>query len=302
MKIINPLKIITRPEYLFRPDQVFHRLKRIIKHPNQEGECVVLPWGDKININVEETIGAGIWAYGIFDLIVGELITRLLDKDERALDIGGNIGQFTLLMASIVGSNGMVKAFEPHPVLFNKLEKNCIGYINGAKNLEIYNIALGSSSGEAVLLVEADFSTNSGTSRVANNLSSDESGIIIKIAKLDEIIEQDDFIGVCKIDVEGHEKEVLKGASNLLENRRIRDILYEDINYNNSPLRSIFEGYGYTIFSIHTDIFKPRISPVTNHVNFKIGQEGENFLATLEPSRAIKRLSTCGYKVLKSIE
>ncbi len=260
---------------------------------------VPLSWGGSIKVNPYETIGAGIYWYGVFDLIVAEVISRLLDKDETCVDIGANIGQFSLLMANIVGVNGSVLSFEPHPVLYTKLNQNLKEYTK--KGIaHVYDIAIGEETGEGFLIEADGFSENQGTSRVDFKNSEGNIKHKISIKKLDSII-LNNKINVLKMDVEGFEEFVLKGAIKLLESRSIRDIIYEDLDYQKSSVTKILKQFGYTIFSLHTSIFKPRILPLKGEVVFKIGQEGENFLATLEPARAIKRMQTWGYKSLRKI-
>ena len=299
---MNPLKIFLRPEYLFRPRQILHRLKRVYHTPKPSGEIVVLPWGDSIKVFTNEIIGSGIWCYGVFDLIVGEAILRLLDKGETALDIGANIGQFSTLMARRVGLNGKVISFEPHPDIYQELITNCSPAINIQKTLQAHNSALGKNSGSGVLIIPKEFGGNRGTSRVGTAWPKEEDTIKIKVETLDEECEELGSIGVCKIDVEGHEAEVLKGAVRTLQQKKIRDILYEDVGLANTELRTILVAAGYTIFSLHTDIIKPRISAITEKAPFKSGQEGENFLATLDPDRASRRFNGVGWKALRKVQ
>ena len=299
---MNPLKIFLRPEYLFRPRQILHRLKRVYQAPKPSGEIVVLPWGDSIKVFTNEIIGSGIWCYGVFDLIVGEAILRLLDKGETALDIGANIGQFSTLMARRVGLNGKVFSFEPHSDLYHELVTNCSLYINIQKTLRAHNSALGKNSGSGTLIIPKEFGGNRGTSKVGTDGPKDGDTFKIKIETLDEVCEALRSIGVCKIDVEGHEAEVLKGAARTLRQKKIRDIIYEDVGLANKELRAILIEAGYTIFSLHTDIIKPRISALAEKKPFKKGQEGENFVATLEPDRAIRRFNAVGWKTLRKLQ
>lgn len=299
---MNPLKIFLRPEYLFRPRQILHRLKRVYQAPKPSGETVVLPWGDSIKVFTNEIIGSGIWCYGVFDLIVGEAILRLLDKGETALDIGANIGQFSTLMARRVGLSGKVFSFEPHPDLYHELVANCSLYINIQKTLQAHNSALGKNSGSGTLIIPKEFGGNRGTSKVGTDGPKDGDTFKIKIEALDEACEGLRSIGVCKIDVEGHEAEVLKGAAKTLRQKKIRDIIYEDVSLANTELRAILVEAGYTIFSLHTDIIKPRISAFAENKPFKKGQEGENFVATLEPDRAIRRFNAVGWKTLRKLQ
>ena len=299
---MNPLKIFLRPEYLFRPRQILHRLKRVYQAPKPSGEIVVLPWGDSIKVFTNEVIGSGIWCYGVFDLIVGEAILRLLDKGETAFDIGANIGQFSTLMARRVGLNGKVFSFEPHSDLYHELVTNCSLYINIQKTLRAHNSALGKNSGSGTLIIPKEFGGNRGTSKVGTDGPKDGDTFKIKIETLDEVCEALRSIGVCKIDVEGHEAEVLKGAARTLRQKKIRDIIYEDVGLANKELRAILIEAGYTIFSLHTDIIKPRISALAEKKPFKKGQEGENFVATLEPDRAIRRFNAVGWKTLRKLQ
>ncbi len=299
---MNPLKIFLRPEYLFRPRQILHRLKRACHTPKTSGETVVLPWGDSIKVFTNEIIGAGIWCYGVFDLIVGEAILRLLDKGETALDIGANIGQFSTLMARRVGLNGKVVSFEPHPDIYHELITNCSLAINIQKTLQAHNSALGKNSGSGTLIIPKEFGGNRGASRMGTAGPKDEDTFKIKVETLDEECEALGFIGVCKIDVEGHEAEVFKGASKTLREKKIRDIIYEDVGLANTELQTMLLAAGYTIFSLHTDVIKPRISAFAEKAPFKRGQEGENFVATLDPDRAIRRFNGVGWKALRKLQ
>ena len=120
---MNPFKLFTMPQYLFRPRQILVRLKQAVAGPPPESAQVRLPWGDLITIRPRETIGALIWYYGVFDLVVTEAICRLLDPSEVALDIGANIGQMSSLMRYRTGRLGKVVSVEPHPELFAELGK-----------------------------------------------------------------------------------------------------------------------------------------------------------------------------------
>jgi FkbM family methyltransferase len=296
---MNPVKIFLRPEYLFRPKQIIHRLKRLYSTPKKNGETVILPWGDPIKVSPNEVIGAGIWCYGVFDLIVGEAIVRLLDKGETAFDIGANIGQFSTLMARRVGLGGKVLSFEPHPGIYQELITNCDAAINCKKILKSNNSALGQYKGEGTLAISTQFEENRGTSRIETGKSNGEKSFVVKIETLDDQCQALGAVGVCKIDVEGHETEVFKGGAKTLQQKKIRDIIYEDVERSNTELQSILLRAGYTIFSLHTDVLRPRISPFDSKRSFKTGQEGENFLATLDPGRAIHRFQRFGWEALK---
>src|SRR5579871_5650959 len=119
----NIFNYLRRPEYVFRPRQVLHRFRRILKPP-QATELVELPWGAPVSVRPTENVGNAIFYYGIFDLVVPEAIYRLADEGEWAMEVGANIGQNCSLMAYRTGRRGHVIAFEPHPEIFRELKDN----------------------------------------------------------------------------------------------------------------------------------------------------------------------------------
>src|ERR1051326_2845902 len=95
---MNLVKLFRHPEYLYRPSQVMLRLKRsLLPRPSVSAD-VKLPWGVSLRVRPEEYIGSIIWHRGVFDLVVLEALSRLIEPGETALDIGANIGQMTTLM------------------------------------------------------------------------------------------------------------------------------------------------------------------------------------------------------------
>ena len=64
------------------------------------------------------------YALGTYEPEVTALILSMLKNGKTALDIGANIGYFTLLMAHLVGLKGRVIAFEPFPLVYNLLQEN----------------------------------------------------------------------------------------------------------------------------------------------------------------------------------
>jgi len=299
--MINPVKAFTVPEYLFRPSQIIVRLKRGFGPPPQTPQTVKLPWGATVSICPSEVIGARLWYYGIFDMEVAELIVRLLDDGETALDIGANIGLMTTLMSSKVGKNGRVFAFEPHPAVFEELERSVASVASGhAGHVLLHPLALSDKSGEGVLDQGTNWSDNRGRAKIIDGgapISAER--LSVKLATLDSLFDSSWRCHVCKIDVEGHEIKVLEGARALLSRGGIRDILFEDFGAYPSSVQTLLRDYGYTLFSIHKRLLGPKAVPLTKQPRFTPVVEGENFLATLQPTRALQRCSARGWQVLR---
>jgi FkbM family methyltransferase len=298
MKIVNPFKAVTKPEYLFRPRQILTRLKRALVKPEGDFDRVRLPWGSALRIRPMEVIGATIWYYGIFDLIVAEAITRLLDPGETGLDVGANIGQMTSLMSRLAGPQGKVCAFEPHPEIFGELTVN-VGP-ESHPNVRLFPLGLSDRSGEAFLTLGPAWDGNRGVAKVARDTDSQTGQVRIQLTTLDEVLADNTSVGVCKIDVEEHEVQVLTGAARLLKSGRIRDIIFEDFEPYPSRTYQLLTASGFRIFVLWTKLWRPVLTPVEQLKVVPTARDGSNFLATRDPARALSRFQAMGWQVLQS--
>ncbi|MDZ7887760.1 MAG: FkbM family methyltransferase [Pseudomonas sp.] len=151
------------------------------------------------------------------------LLAVLCDAGATAVDIGANIGLTSLALSGIC-HDGKVIAIEPVPRTFELLNKNLVE--TGAPNVSTFNVAVGAGEGSVSMYVDE---RNLATSFVVDidSGSSQE----IPMTSLDSLvsrlaIERLDFI---KMDVEGCELEVLKGAENTLN--RFKPIVMLEMNH-----------------------------------------------------------------------
>jgi FkbM family methyltransferase len=289
---LNPLKVFSRPEYLFRPAQVIRRLARIGKRP-AEVEAVKLPWGAPISVRTTENVGSEIYYYGVFDRIVPETIWRLLDPGEIAVDVGANVGQNTSLMALRSGGAGQVTAFEPHPDTFNELRQNVAKWNSDEfATIRLESVALAGKSGELLL--------RSGQYLSGAVLSDRGDGINVPVRCLDDFLADGEAIALCKIDVEGQELAVLQGAEKALQRRLIRDVLFEDFAAQPSAVAHCLQQHGFTIFALNSTWLAPRLVTLKDGSLARAGFT-YNYLATLNPARARERFRSLGWKCLMSL-
>lgn len=142
-------------------------------------------------------------------------------------DVGANKGQFAKLTDEVFSGSGKIYSFEPGEFTYSELLRNT-SYI---KNIETYNFGFGSRSAEMYLNYD---NKGSGLASVyERNL--DHMGIDfdkkekIEIKKIDDFCEKNNIknIDLLKIDVEGHEIEVLKGAEKMIAENKIKAIQFE---------------------------------------------------------------------------
>jgi len=132
-----------------------------------------------------------------------------------AIDVGANYGEWTLQMARAVGPAGRVIAFEPVARLSDSMDKTLA--VNGLKNATVIRKAASNGAGEVSFTHNQD---HSGKSGIGVDAGADQSeSLTIPATPLDAVAEEQnlDRLDFLKIDVEGHEFEVLEGARATLE-------------------------------------------------------------------------------------
>lgn len=284
----NIFNYLKRPEYIFRPSQVLQRFRRFGKSTPAE-DIVQLPWGASVKVRLRENVGSDIFHFGIFDKIVPEAIWRLLDSGETGVDIGANIGQNSSAMAFKSGPAGRVISFEPHPATFPELRQNVDSWPKAkSAQVQLNNVALGQQDGEAVLAAPGYLSGAS--------LRNEGAGVKVPVRRLDDFLEST-TVGVCKIDVEGHELSVLHGAAETLKRRAIRDLLFEDFNPQPSDVSKLLQENGFHIFEMHERWFRPLLMELNGARKAEPGFS-YNYLATQNPQRAAERFRSGGWHCL----
>ena len=282
---------IFKPEYLLRPDQVVRRLRNG-RAPRAE-VTTTLAWGAPIKVATTSPLGMGIARRGVHELPVTEVVWRLADPDDAALDVGANIGYFTLLLAARCRR---VRAFEPHPLLRRGLTENVELLGTARRNVTVDARAVSDRTGIARLSIPAEFSVDpTGASLAANAdaVAVDE----VPTVRLDEVL-GGTAVGVMKLDVEGHEAAALTGASEALAAGRIRDLLFEEHEPLPTAASAILTANGYAIFGLHERLTGVKLVP-SPAVAARPRWDAPMYLATRDPERATRRLETRGWHSLR---
>jgi FkbM family methyltransferase len=287
-----------KPQFIFRPRAGVRRvLEPLLRRREPRGGIreVPLPWGMTISIRQGDDIGRSITSSGVFDLCVSEALFRLVSPGDLAVDVGANLGYMTSLMVRRAGPGGRVVAFEPHPDIYPLLERNAESWRETWENapIDIRAVALSSRPGTGHLLASDEFKTNMGVAFLGE---SGTEGLPVALDTLDRSFAQGD-IGVLKIDVEGHELEVLRGAQSLLRTQRIRDVVFEDYGDYPTPVTDRLERHGYSVFSLDNNLSRLLVRPAAEHAPRR-GWEGPSYVATRDAARALGRLRRRGWGVL----
>jgi FkbM family methyltransferase len=196
----------------------FHEKARAIRnHCNLFLSRIPMPtrlpfgvWWIKRSDNLAETL-----LVGSFETAELAFVEKFLRPGMTVLDIGAHQGLYTLLASKRVGSSGRVFSFEPSPRERRALRLNLA--LNFFRNVAVQALALGSQETTAELFVVQGSQTGCNSLRPPDVLSSTKP-VRVRVTTLDQWlplngIQNIDFI---KLDVEGAELEVLRGAQNFL--------------------------------------------------------------------------------------
>jgi FkbM family methyltransferase len=148
----------------------------------------------------------GCWL-GSYELDKQQLFTKTVKPGDVVLDIGANVGFYTLLSGVLAGEGGKVFAFEPSPRNFGFLSRHV--KINGLNNVTLFEAAVADQPGEAMF----DFADSNAKSHLSSSGSHR-----VKVLSLDQLLAEGKIArpNLLKIDVEGAEARVLRGARTLL--------------------------------------------------------------------------------------
>jgi FkbM family methyltransferase len=183
------------------------------------------------------------------------LLERHVRPGMTVVDIGANIGCYTLVLSSLVGETGVVVAFEPGPDNVAALRGNVER--NGVKNVRIEARAVSDRSGTATL----ELSRASGEHRLAPSADGIRT-VQVPVTTLDEALEPLGYrADIVKMDAQGAEFAVLRGMTRTLEANRNLCLLVEfDPEglraYHESPtaFATALEGLGFRLNHVRHDL------------------------------------------------
>jgi len=187
------------------------------------------------------TIGKCFELYGEYSESEVAMMRAFVKPGDVVLDVGANIGDLTLPLSQMVGPQGRVYAFESHPETFNILCANLA--LNGIKNVQTLRYFVAQSDAAETA------SPQWGPTAYVGDLWKPQ---FLAIDSLDL-----DRCALIKVDVDGHELEVLRSGE--LQIERYRPVLYfeNDVYETSKALLSYVQGLGYDIFWHAAPVWSP---------------------------------------------
>jgi FkbM family methyltransferase len=236
----------------------FSIIKYIVNHPlNQgaKGRAILrfLSWQISIRINPYPIVynftklsklivgrgmtgATGNYYCGLHEFSDMGFLLHFLRSEDSFVDIGANIGSYTILASAHIGASSI--SIEPVKSTFDQLINNIL--INNIQNkVQSLNVAVGSSQGEINFTSSLDTVNHVAT-------QNEKDFIQVKVDTFDTLLKYPPTPQLSKIDVEGYETEVIRGAQETLLKNELKATIIE---LNGSGLR-----YGYNELDIHNNL------------------------------------------------
>jgi FkbM family methyltransferase len=226
--------------------------KRIMPYPS--GPTVIpttLGFSMLVDPCCDPVLETALYYHGIYEEGTLDVMRRVLRPGDTFIDVGANLGLMTLWAARLVGTSGHVHAFEPQPDTYAVLERHLA--LNGVRNVTPHPLALGAAPGRHTLYERSD------VSRGAASMVRPEKAFgqtTVELDTLDHVLEASQIgaVRMLKIDVEGWELEVLRGARRLLAHREAPVLCVES-----SRLCPVHEGGQADVYDVIRSINDYRV-------------------------------------------
>jgi FkbM family methyltransferase len=181
-------------------------------------------FGYDMALDLSDVIQRDIYS-GLYEPYETRALKNLLRPGMTFVDVGTNVGYFTWLAARLVGPAGRVLSFEPGAYAFQRVQR--VIRENAVENIESFQLALADQAGVATLYVPRESEGNYNPS--LSPYLPDMGEVQVKLERLDDMLDNLNVahVDMLKVDVEGHEIGVFRGADRSLRQGRIDKILCE---------------------------------------------------------------------------
>jgi FkbM family methyltransferase len=196
----------------------------------------------RMRLDLRDLIARSIYLYGTYDFAVTDAISSLLKPGDCFVDVGANIGTYSLIASRIVGPQGRVVAFEPAPRNLERLKDNIS--LNGLTNVSLSEKAISDSCG-AVDLYEVNNPQNSGQSSL--EMRTGATKVSVFSTTLDKELGTS-RVDVVKLDAEGYEDRTILGGTALFSRPNAPAVICEG-HIADRPAE-LLRGFGYSVASL----------------------------------------------------
>jgi len=199
-------------------------------------------------------IGTSLIAYGEFSELETDMLRQLCRPGTTVVEVGANVGSHTVPLARHLGPTGRMIAVEPQPAIFQNLCANIA--LNGLGNVETLQKAFGASVSEAwIPRLNYAVQNNFGGISVMERPVEGQQDIKVDVVPLDSL--NLEHLHLVKIDAEGMEIEVLKGAEKTIAAKRPLIYLENDRTEKSAALIQLLWAQDYRLWWHLPPLYNP---------------------------------------------
>ena len=235
-------------------------LKKVLGGVKFRGKGLLLSWlcprdreividlaGYRFRCNLAEFIQRSIFIWGHDQNAIRFVRSRVRPGD-TFVDVGANVGIFSLNASQIVGTKGRVISIEPNPATFARLSRTVAE--NKIANITLCNVGLA----DARAKVELYTGTSEGNDTASMLPGVSTKSVTVEVLPLDDLMEQCgvERIDYMKVDVDGYEHKVFAGAGKLMASGKVRlvqcefsDIHLRIVGSTPQKLHEVITGHGF---------------------------------------------------------
>ncbi len=183
----------------------------------KRGQIARLKTDVLMELDISDVDQRKLFFFEITEPEITNLFKKRLQKGDVFIDIGANVGYYSLLAGKLLGNQGKVIAFEPNPLIYNHLSRN-IQINNLGDVITTFQSAVGEQLGK-LNIYRSKGNWSGITSRFKYSDLLDDSSLEVPMVTLDEIVIQEKFekVSLIKLDIEGGELLALKGSRETLK-------------------------------------------------------------------------------------
>jgi FkbM family methyltransferase len=210
--------------WVYRHPRVWNFLAPIIGRLVPAGEATVVDVrvgpNAGMKLSIDRTTPRYYWLDPNYESAVVSVLREWGRPGMCVADIGAHIGFMTMVLARLVGTTGKVLSVEPSPPTVSQLRSNV--ELNHLANVTVIQAAVSDATGQAQFSI-LPHATTSHIVNASDTAEADATTVSVPLTRLDDLIFSSDGRGkidLVKIDVEGHEGAVLRGATRVLRELR----------------------------------------------------------------------------------
>jgi FkbM family methyltransferase len=220
----------------------------VLSNTNGEFECHPLP-GVTVSVRANQRIERWMWA-GTYEPGLVSLLRKALKPGMTFLDLGANIGYFSVIAAALVRENGQVHAFEPMPTNLIRLRKNLVPF----QWAVAHPYAVGNVTGE-VPIHYSDKEAGWASIHNRHPIETLPCNSVVSAIRLDDWLQSNSInrIDFIKLDIEGSELDALLGARQMLCRFHPTIVAETKGGWHRDEIRQLLSTTGYECRSLNED-------------------------------------------------